>query len=134
MRGAYILAEAADASGANATPKLILLATGSEVALAIEARETLQAEGTPTRVVSMPCWELFEEQDADYREQVLPASISARLGVEAGARLGWDRWTGLHGDVICMERFGASAPGAVALKNFGFTAENIIEKARALVR
>ena len=134
MRGAYILAEAADASGASVTPTLILLATGSEVALALEARETLQAEGIRTRVVSMPCWELFVEQDASYREQVLPTTVTARLGIEAGARLGWDRWTGLQGDVICMERFGASAPGAIALKNFGFTAENIVEKARALVR
>lgn len=134
LRGAYTLAEATDANNSNAAPKLILLATGSEVALALEARETLQAEGIRTRVVSMPCWELFEEQDASYREQVLPANVTARLGVEAGARLGWDRWTGLHGDVICMERFGASAPGATALKNFGFTAENIVERARALVR
>jgi transketolase len=81
----------------------------------------------------MPCWELFEEQPADYREQVLPKSITARLAIEAGARLGWDRYVGAAGDCICLDRFGASAPGAVALKELGFNVENVLEHARALL-
>ncbi|HVF48798.1 MAG TPA: transketolase [Pyrinomonadaceae bacterium] len=148
-RGAYILAEAArtngdsgnnstDANtnnaGANVTPDFIILSTGSEVALALEARERLQAEGVRVRVVSMPCWELFEEQDAAYRESVLPEAVTARLSVEAGARLGWDRYTGTHGDSICLERFGTSAPGDVALKHLGFNVENVVERARRLLK
>ena len=141
-RGAYIIAEAANTSGGGANdgqnnrgvaPALILLATGSEVSLALAAREELQKEGTPTRVVSMPCWELFEEQDAAYRDAVLPASVNARLGIEAGARLGWDRYTGARGDVICLDRFGASAPGDVALRNLGFSVENVARRAFALL-
>lgn len=134
QRGAYILAEAEDAAGKTTTPALILLATGSEVSLALEAREQLQQEGTPTRVVSMPCWELFAEESKEYRDEVLPPSVTARLGIEAGARLGWDRWTGPQGDVLCLDRFGASAPGDTALKNLGFNAENVMERARALLR
>jgi len=117
-RGAYVLAEA-EATGTMASgsgggsdrviPRLILLATGSEVSLALEARDTLQKEGIPTRVVSMPCWELFEEQPEDYRKEVLPPSIGARLAVEAGICQGWDRYVGPTGDVICLDRFGASA-------------------------
>jgi transketolase len=134
-RGAYILAEAEvpnDRVGAE-SPKLILVATGSEVSLALEAREQLQTEGTPTRVVSMPCWELFEEQPEDYRNQVLPSGTTARLAIEAGVRHGWDRYVGPLGDVISLERFGASAPGDVALHNLGFNVENVLEHARALV-
>jgi transketolase len=140
QRGAYILAEAEDAGGnvdeanTKAMLALILLATGSEVSLALEARETLQQEGTPTRVVSMPCWELFEEQDQSYRDEVLPPSVTARLSIEAGVRQGWDRWVGPQGDVICLERFGASAPGDVAMKNLGFNVENVLKHARALVQ
>ncbi|HEU4596736.1 MAG TPA: transketolase [Pyrinomonadaceae bacterium] len=133
-RGAYTLAEATDDTGEKATPRLIILATGSEVSLALEAREALQQEGTPARVVSMPCWELFEEQDADYRESVIPSSVTARLGVEAGARLGWDRYVGSAGDVLCLERFGASAPGDVALRKLGFNVENVVSRARALLK
>jgi transketolase len=115
-------------------PRLILIATGSEVSLALEAREQLQQDGVPTRVVSMPCVELFEEQSPDYREQVLPPSITARLAVEAGVRQGWDRYVGSEGDVICLNRFGASAPGDVALKNLGFNVENVLTHARALLK
>ncbi|HEY0174585.1 MAG TPA: transketolase, partial [Pyrinomonadaceae bacterium] len=115
-RGAYVLADATDAGGKAVTPKLILLSTGSEVGLCLEARETLQSEGIPVRVVSMPCWELFAEQERDYRESVIPPTIGARLGVEAGASLGWHRWVGDSGDLLCLDRFGASAPGATALK------------------
>jgi transketolase len=133
-QGAYILAEAEDANGKATEPKLILIATGSEVSLTLSARETLQSEGTPTRVVSMPCWELFEEQTKEYRDQVLPASVSARLAVEAGVRQGWDRYVGPSGDVIALDRFGASAPGDVALKELGFNVENVLSHARALLQ
>ncbi len=133
-RGAYVLADAADAEGKAATPQLLLLATGSEVSLCLEAREQLQKEGVPTRVVSMPCWELFSEQERDYRESVIPPSVKARLGVEAGASLGWHRWVGDGGDTLCLDRFGASAPGTTALKELGFNVENVVARARALVR
>ena len=139
-RGAYILAEAQGAypvEGAannDCMPALIIIATGSEVSLALEAREALHDEGMPTRVVSMPCWELFEEQSVEYREEVLPPAITARLAIEAGVRLGWDRYVGAQGDCICIDRFGASAPGDVALKNLGFNVENVLKHARALLR
>ena len=116
------------------TPALIIIATGSEVSLALEAREVLQKTGTPTRVVSMPCCELFNEQPAAYRNEVLPPDITARLAVEAGARLGWDRYVGLQGDVVALERFGGSAPGDVAMRKLGFTVENIVEHANALIK
>jgi len=132
-RGAYVLAEAETKDGANATPKLILLATGSEISLALEARERLQADGIPTRVVSMPCLELFERQTEEYRNEVIPRSISSRLAIEAGVRQGWDRYVGPNGDVICLDRFGGSAPGDVALKELGFNVENVLKHARALV-
>ncbi len=132
-RGAYILAEAETAEGAATTPKLILIGTGSEVSLTLEAREKLQAEGVPTRVVSMPCWELFDAESKEYRDEVLPPSIKARLSVEAGVRQGWDRYVGDAGDVVCLDRFGASAPGDVALKNLGFNVDNVLKHARALL-
>jgi len=132
-RGAYVIAEAQAPDGSEATPQLMLLATGSELSLALEARQTLQLEGVPTRVVSMPCWELFEEQSADYRDEVLPPSVTARLGIEAGVRQGWDRYVGSSGDMICLDRFGASAPGDVALKNLGFNIENVLERSRKLL-
>lgn len=133
-RGAYVLAEAETADGTPSSPRLILIATGSEVSLAFKARETLQVEGTPTRLVSMPCWELFEEQSIDYREQVLPPSVTARLSIEAGVPQGWDRYVGPHGDVIGLDRFGASAPGDVALRELGFNIENVLQHARALLK
>jgi transketolase len=126
-RGAYVLADAE-------APKLILMATGSEVSLALGAWQKLQEEGVAARVVSMPCWELFEEQPQEYRDQVLPPSVSARLAVEAGVRQGWDRYVGPQGDVICLDRFGASAPGDVALKNLGFNADNVMEHSRRLLQ
>jgi transketolase len=132
-RGAYILAEATDAEGKSATPQLIIIATGSEVALALAAREELQKDGTRARVVSMPCCELFDAQDAGYREEVLPSNVTARLAVEAGASLGWARYTGLAGDCVCLDRFGASAPGDVALRNLGFNVENVTRRARAVL-
>lgn len=127
-RGGYILQEAD-----GGQPKVILIATGSEVHVALLAREMLQTAGTPTRVVSLPCWERFEEQDAAYKEQILPRAITARVGIEAGARLGWDRYVGLDGAVVCMESFGASAPGDTVLREFGFTPENVVEQARKVL-
>ena len=116
------------------TPRLILLSTGSEVSLCLEARERLQKDGTPTRAVSMPCWELFEEQDRAYRESVIPPTVPARLAVEAASPLGWDRYTGPAGECLCLSRFGASAPGATALKELGFNAENVVARARELLK
>jgi transketolase len=132
-RGAYILAEAEDANGVKTVPRLIILATGSEVSLALDAREALQKENIPTRVVSMPCWEIFEEQDQTYREDVLPPTVTARLSVEAGVRQGWDRYIGPKGDAVCLERFGASAPGDVALRELGFNVDNVVKHAKGLV-
>jgi transketolase len=132
-RGAYVLADAEAADGSVTTPKLILIATGSEVSLTLEAREKLQGEGVPTRVVSFPCWELFDEQSQAYRDEVLPPAIGARLAVEAGVRQGWDRFVGPKGDVVCLDRFGASAPGDVALKELGFNVDNVLKHARALL-
>jgi len=140
-RGAYILAEAEDtgtSSGSerirqSVVPRLILIATGSEVSLVLQARETLQRDGIPTRVVSMPCWELFEEQPENYRKEVLPPSVGARLAVEAGVCQGWDRYVGSAGDVICLDRFGASAPGDIALRELGFNVENVVKHARGLL-
>jgi len=125
-RGAYVLADAE-------TPRLILIATGSEVSLALEAREKFEAEGVPTRVVSMPCWELFDEQSQEYRDEVLPPTINARVAIEAGVRQGWDRYVGPSGDVVCLDRFGASAPGEVALRELGFNVDNVLKHARALL-
>jgi transketolase len=127
-RGGYILAEAD-----NAAPVLILLATGSEVSLALAAREQLQAAGAPTRVVSLPCWELFDEQPLEYRQTVLPPQITARLAIEAGAGLGWHKYTGLRGDTLTLDRFGASAPAEDAFRELGFTVENVIAKASDLL-
>jgi transketolase len=125
-RGAYVLADAEN-------PRLILIATGSEVSLALEAWQKLQDEGVAARVVSMPCCELFEEQSQEYRDEVLLPSVTARLAVEAGVRQGWDRYVGPQGDVICLDRFGASAPGDVVLKNLGFNVDNVLNHARALL-
>lgn len=132
-RGGYVLAEAETADGDVTTPKLILIATGSEVSLALEARETLQTEGSPTRVVSLPCWELFEEQTKEYRDEVLPPAVTARLSIEAGVCQGWDRYVGPSGAMICLNRFGGSAPGEVAMRELGFNVENVLKHARELL-
>jgi transketolase len=133
-RGAYTIADATDAEGNPATPRLLLLSTGSEVSLCLAAREQLQKGGVPARVVSMPCWALFEEQDREYRESVIPPGVPARLAVEAAAPLGWDRYTGPAGDCLCLLRFGASAPGATALAELGFNVENVVARARQLLK
>jgi transketolase len=128
-RGAYVLAEA---SGGD--PELILLATGSEVWLALAAREELeQYQEVPTRVVSMPCWELFEAQEAAYRDEVLPPRVTARLAVEAGSTALWHKWVGTLGGVVGIDQFGSSAPGGTALIKFGFTEDNVVERALAVL-
>lgn len=127
-KGAYILAEAT-----GGAPKLIIIATGSEVGLAMEAREKLQAKGTPTRVVSMPSWELFEAQSAKYKEEVLPAKITARLAIEAGVSMGWERYVGLFGATLTVNKFGVSAPAGDVFKNYGFTVENVVKIAKKLI-
>ncbi|WP_254173518.1 transketolase [Planktothrix pseudagardhii] len=126
-KGAYVL------SDSEGTPDLILIGTGSEVSLCVEAAEKLTAEGKKVRVVSMPCWELFEEQDAAYKESVLPKAVTTRLVVEAASRFGWERYIGDQGDMISIDRFGASAPGNVLMEKFGFTVENVLDKAKALL-
>ncbi|MGA8365670.1 MAG: transketolase [Solirubrobacteraceae bacterium] len=130
-RGGYVLWDSS--SPEEGEPELILISTGAEVPLTLEAARTLAAEGTRTRVVSMPCMELFEAQSADYREQVLPSSVGPRLAVEPGVSLSWWRWVGDRGGVLGVDRFGASAPGAKVLEEFGFTVENIRARARALL-
>ena len=110
-----------------------LIATGSEVTLIVEARQQLQKQGIPTRLVSMPSWELFDTQTEEYRHSVFPPSVRARLAVEAGSTQGWRRYVGQWGDVIGLEHFGASAPGPVLMREFGFTAENVCKRARALL-
>ncbi len=127
-RGAYTLMEAS-----SAQPRLVLLATGSEVAVAVGAREILEAEGIPTRVVSMPSWELFDAQDAAYRSSVLPASAKT-LAIEAASPVGWHKYVGSGGDVIGMTTFGASAPAEKLAEVFGFTPENVADRARRLLQ
>ncbi|WP_018567620.1 transketolase [Streptomyces sp. PsTaAH-124] len=124
-KGGYVLF---DAEGDE--PEVILIATGSEVQLAVEARERLQADGVPTRVVSMPCVEWFEEQDQGYRESVLPPAVRARVAVEAGVALSWYKYVGDAGRIVSLEHFGASADAKVLFREFGFTAENVVAKAR----
>jgi transketolase len=126
-RGAYTLWESASA------PELILIATGAEVGLALEAGRKIAADGTAARVVSMPCWELFEQQPRDYREEVLPPDVKARLSVEPGVALGWKQWVGDGGDSISLEHFGASAAGSTVLEQFGFNLENVVLRATALL-
>ncbi len=129
-RGGYVLQEA---DNGNGLPDMILIATGSEVAPTLEAADLLADDGVAARVVSLPCWELFEEQDEAYRADVLPDAVDARLAVEAGVSLGWHQWVGDRGDVLSIERFGASAPGARVLEEFGYTPENIASRARAVL-
>jgi transketolase len=130
-RGAYVLNP--PASGDRQAPDVILIATGSEVALIVAAESILRKVGVRARLVSMPSWRLFEEQPADYRESVLPAAVTGRLAVEAASPLGWERWTGLGGAIIGIDRFGASAPGATVFREYGFTVEHVVDEALALV-
>ena len=127
-KGAYVLADC------EGTPAVILMGTGSEISLCIGAYEALTAEGIKARVVSMPSWELFEEQDQAYRESVLPPTVTARLAVEQGSSFGWDRYIGLQGKAIAMHTFGASAPASALMSKFGFTPEKVLEAARELAQ
>ncbi len=122
-RGAYVLMDPPDGQ----TPQAILMASGSEVSLVVEAARQLAAEGVPVRVVSFPSWELFAEQPEAYRQSVLPDDIPLRVAVEAGSTLGWDRWVGCRGAILGLDRFGASAPGPTLYQAFGFTAERIVQ-------
>lgn len=126
-RGGYVLKD-------SENPQVILIGTGSEVELCIKAYEALAAEGIAARVVSMPCQELFDAQPADYRESVLPASIRARLAVEAGTSFGWSKYVGLDGDTVCIDCFGASGKPAALFEAYGFTVENVVAKAKALLK
>jgi transketolase len=129
-RGGYVLFEAEGPSGQATEPQVLLIATGSEVHVAVEAREQLQAAGVPARVVSMPSVEWFEEQDQAYKERVLPPSVKARVAVEAGIGLTWHRYVGDAGRIVSLEHFGASADAKVLFREFGFTAENVASAAR----
>jgi transketolase len=126
-RGAYVI------GGERDTPDLILIASGSEVGLIVAAEPVLRDKGLRVRLVSMPAWRLFEEQPAEYRERVLPSAVTARLAVEAGSPLGWERWTGSRGAIIGLDRFGASAPGEVVMRELGFNVDAVVERALALV-
>ncbi|MEI6157529.1 MAG: transketolase C-terminal domain-containing protein, partial [Atribacterota bacterium] len=128
-QGAYILADCP-----SGRPELILMASGSEVILALEACEKLTGEGFAVRVVSMPSWELFESQPEEYRRAVFPPEVTHRLAIEAGVTQGWHKYVGSRGDVLGIDRFGASAPGKVVLEKFGFTVQNVMERARALIQ
>ena len=127
-RGAYVLSDAP-----NGRVDVLLIATGSEVHLALEAQKLLAAEGIGARVISMPCWERFARQPQEYRDSVLPPYVKARVAVEAGVTTGWQKWVGLEGEVVGVDRFGASAPYKVIYEQFGLTAQRIAERARALV-
>jgi transketolase len=127
-KGAYVLADAP-----GGAPDVILMGTGSEVALCVDAYEKLQAEGIKARVVSMPSWEIFEQQDSVYKESVLPAKVTARVSVEMASTFGWERYVGLKGRIVGMHRFGASAPLKDLLKYFGFTVDAVVVQARQAV-
>jgi len=126
-QGAYVLWDSSDA------PELILIGTGAQLGLALDAGRKIAADGTSVRVVSMPCWELFEEQPQAYRDEVLPPDVKARLSVEAGVSLGWSKWVGDHGASVSIEHFGASAPGPTVLEEFGYTVDNVVARATALL-
>ncbi|MCU0567045.1 MAG: transketolase [Oculatellaceae cyanobacterium Prado106] len=127
QKGAYAVVDC------QGTPDLILIGTGSEVGLCVTAAEKLASEGKKVRVVSFPSWELFEAQDAAYKESVLPKAVTKRLIVEAGLSFGWHKYAGNEGDFVTIERFGASAPGGVCLEKFGFSVDNVLAKAKALL-
>jgi transketolase len=126
-KGAYVL------SDSDKTPQVILMATGSEVSLILQAQAKLAEEGIAARVVSMPSWELFEKQDAAYKESVFPKAIKKRLAVEMASPLGWHKYVTDEGDTLCMETFGESAPAEELYKFFGFTVDNVVKKAKALL-
>ncbi|MBU8657963.1 transketolase [Bacillus pumilus] len=125
-KGGYVVVEAADAQ-----PEALLLASGSEVGLAIEAQKALEKEGIRASVVSLPAWDRFDQQSDEYKESVLPTAVRARVAIEMGASLGWERYTGLDGDVIAIDKFGASAPGETIIEKYGFTVSNVVSRVKA---
>ena len=128
LKGGYILKEIGDGE-----PELLLMASGSEVALVMEAADRLGEKGIAVRVISMPSWELFEQQPESYRHQVMPPNLRKRIAVEAGATLGWYKYTGLDGKIIGLDHFGASAPGEVIFEEFGLTPEAVVTAAEDLL-
>ncbi|MEX2183548.1 MAG: transketolase [Chloroflexota bacterium] len=132
-RGGYVL-RAASSEETGEEPGLILIATGSELQLAVAAAEALEEDGIATRVVSLPCWERFDAQSAAYRDSVLPPAVRARVSVEMGVSLGWDRWVGDEGAIIALDHFGASAPAGTIFEKFGFTADRVADVGRRVVR
>jgi transketolase len=132
-RGGYVLRPASTEAGGGA-PAIVLIATGSELQLAMGAAEALEAEGTPARVVSLPCWERFEAQDAAYRESVVPPAVRKRVTIEAGVSLGWERYAGDEGAIVGLDHFGASAPAPAIFTNLGFTVDRVADVARRVVR
>ncbi len=128
LKGGYILS-----NSTGEIPELILMASGSEVQLIVEAKKSLKSLGIDVRVVSIPSWEIFDQQDKAYKQHVLPKESRARVAVEAGASMGWDKYVGLDGDIIAIDHFGASAPAEILFKEFGFTVENVVDKARKLL-
>ena len=129
-RGGYVLR---DPSGGR-SPNLILIATGSELQLAYAAADALESDGISARVVSLPCWELFDAQGQAYRDAVLPPQISQRVSIEVGASLGWERWVGDEGAIVGLDHFGASAPAGTIFEHFGFTADRVADVGRRVVR
>lgn len=127
-RGAYVLSEAA-----NGSPQAQLIATGSEVQLAIQAQKQLEKEGIYVRVISMPSWELFEQQSQEYKDSVILPQVKARLAIEMALPMGWERYVGSEGDVMGIEGFGASAPFDRIVKEYGFTVENVVSKVKDLL-
>jgi transketolase len=132
-RGGYVLRPASTEAGGG-LPDVVLVGTGSELQLCIAAAESLEAEGIAARVVSLPCWERFDAQDASYRDEVLPPGVRRRVSVEAGVPFGWERWVGDEGAIIGVDRFGASAPGGTIFQRFGLTTERVVDVARRVVR
>ena len=128
-RGAYTIVEAE-----GGKPQAIIIGTGSEVSIAVDAQGMLAKEGIRARVVSMPCWEAFEGQTKKYRESVLPKSVKARVSIEAGVTFGWNRWIGNKGIAIGIDTFGASAPGPTNMEKFGLTAVKVVQAVKKLLR
>jgi len=127
QRGGYVLA------GSDGEPEVIVIATGSEVSLAVDAYEDLRSEGVRARVVSLPSWYLFDQQSPEYRDQVLPPAITARVSIEEASTLGWDRYVGPDGAMIGMHTFGSSAPLKDVTRKYGFTPERVVETAKELI-
>ena len=129
LKGGYVIADSS-----KETPDAILIASGSEVSLSIEAKEMLAKEGVDVRVVSMPCMDIFEKQSDEYKEKVLPKTVRARVAVEALSEFGWGKYVGLDGKTVCLDRFGASAPADVLFKEFGFTVENVVKAVKEVIK